>query len=164
MRSNTWLQKQMTRSPLASQGVLRPKGGKVNRTLVASLMLTSLVDAFSILVIFLLMNASSSTESVEIKNPNGIPLATNSDALKNGVVLNIENDKYMVGDRAVKLEELDTVLAQEKLKIPGDQAQVPLVIKASKQVDYKELSPILIVASQAKFEQYKLVVIDQVAH
>ena len=44
------------RTQLGAESILKPKESRWKRVLAADLLLTALIDAFSILVIFLLMN------------------------------------------------------------------------------------------------------------
>lgn len=162
---NTWLRKNNNWSPLTSQAVVRPKGASTKRVLVSSLILTSLVDAFSILVIFLLMNASSGIETIEIEKGTRLPMAVSAESLSDGVVLKFENGAYYIGKTPVALEELATTLAEEKKKEAeriGNE-DFPLIIQADKEVDYKDLSPVLEVGAVNGFKQYKLAVLQKSA-
>lgn len=162
MNTHSWLADQVTLSPSRALSILRPKGRVLNSTLVTSLMLTSLVDAFSILVIFLLMNTSNSYQEFEIKSLNGLPNATNSDRLKKGVVLNIENGTYRINGNVIGMNQLTEALRTEKAKLEQGQLikKVDLIIQATKAIDYNLLSPILVAASEAQFQNYKLAVIE----
>lgn len=162
MSSGSWLAPQISLSPTKALAILRPKGKVMSQTLVGSLMLTSLVDAFSILVIFLLMNTSNSFQEVEMKTLNGLPSATNSDVLKKGVILTVENNQYKVNGETVPLSRLTEVLRQEKGKMEAGSLvrKVDLIIQAARGADYDLLSPILVAASQAEFQHYKLAVVE----
>ena len=85
-------------SRLGSTSMLRPKNRRGHRATVAGLMLTSLVDAFSILVIFLLMSFSSSGELLTLGKGMELPKATGAQLERNPVV-KLENDKIFLGDR-----------------------------------------------------------------
>lgn len=164
MVSNTWLADQVTLSPTRALSILRPKGGGGHSVLIASLMLTSLIDAFSILVIFLLMNTSSTYQEFEMKVMNGLPTAANADVLKKGVVLVVEGNQYKINDRAIPLSQLTRALKEEKAKLESEQLlktkPTDLIIQASGAVDYQLLSPILVAASEASFQHYKLAVLE----
>lgn len=162
MSSTSWLAKQVTLSPTRALSILRPKGGIATSTLVQSLMLTSLIDAFSILVIFLLMNTSNSMQEFEMQIMGGLPMASNTDGLKKGVVLVVENNVYKLNGSEIRLDQLASALKAEKIKIEEGMIvkKADLIIQASKGADYESLSPILVAASQAEFQNYKLAVVE----
>ena len=75
----SYLQNDSLFSPLSQESVIRPKKGKDNKTLVAALILTSLVDAFSILVIYLLMNTTAATETLDLEKEINSNLSPNTE-------------------------------------------------------------------------------------
>ena len=98
-------------SALGNTSMLRPRaGGGHRRSMVASLMLTSLVDAFSILVIFLIMNHSASNEVVNVGSKVTLPQARESQFIQSGVVVRIEGGKFLVEDKEVALGNLTAQL------------------------------------------------------
>jgi len=165
MNSQSWLANQVSMSPTKGLSILRPKGKKgMGSSLISALMLTSLVDAFSILVIFLLMNTSNTLQEVEIKAMNGLPIASHTDALKRGVILSVDKGVYSIGGKAIPLNRLSESLRDEKSKMEAGQIvkKVELIIQASRAMDYNDLSPILVAASEASFLNYKLAVIESI--
>lgn len=164
MTSNSPLAPQVTLSPTTGLSILRPKRKGGHSILVGSLMLTSLIDAFSILVIFLLMNTSNSIQEVELKAMNGLPIASRTDALKKGVILAIEDGRYRIGDEIIAPRDLSRRLADEKAKLEAGQIvkKADLIIQAARAMNYDDLSPILVAASEASFQSYKLAVVESV--
>ncbi len=146
-------------SALGGTSMLRPKaGGRGHRSTVAGLMLTSLVDAFSILVIFLIMNHSANNEIVNVGNKVTLPQAKESQFIQNGVVVRIEKGKMLVEDKEVSVAEL---LGQLKtLNSSADVARREgLIIVADRNMDYSDLSPVILAGSQAGFTKFKFAVI-----
>lgn len=164
MNAQSPLAPKVTLSPTKALSILRPKGQGSHSILVGSLMLTSLIDAFSILVIFLLMNTSNSLQEVELKAMNGLPIASRTDALKRGVILAIENGRYKLGDEVIAPRDLSRRLADEKKKMEDGQIvkKAELIIQAARGMNYDDLSPILVAASEASFQSYKLAVVESV--
>lgn len=164
MNSHSWLQNQVTLSPTKGLSILRPKGMGKGGVLVSALMLTSLVDAFSILVIFLLMNTSNSLQEVEIKAMNGLPIASHTDALKKGVILSVDKGIYSIDGKTIPLNRLSQTLSDKKAEMEQGQIikKTELIIQASRAMDYNDLSPILVAASEASFQNYKLAVIESI--
>ena len=99
-------------SALAGTSRLRPNGHGRKRSMAASLMLTSLVDAFSILVIFLIMQNSASQEVVNADKIT-LPTASASGMIEEGVSVRVEpGGMFKVEDKMVKV---DGLLAELKL-------------------------------------------------
>jgi len=160
MMTRTWLGRQYGFSPLNSQNILRPKamtgGGK---SLLAGLMLTSLVDAFSILVIFLLMNTNSTIEEMQLGRGDQIPVAFHSSALKKGLLVDIDQNSIEIEGKSVRLSELTRSL-QDAAASRSVESEKVVVIKASKRTGFEQISPVLVAASQAELQNFRLVVID----
>lgn len=146
-------------SALEGHSMIRPKGGgRGHRTMVASLMLTSLVDAFSILVIFLIMNHSTSQEVVNVGEKITLPQAQESQFIEQGVVVRVEDGKLLVEDKEVAVGQL--VQHLKTLNASADVAKREgLIIVADRNLDYSDLSPVILAGSQAGFTKFKFAVI-----
>ncbi|MGZ3722020.1 MAG: ExbD/TolR family protein [Bdellovibrionales bacterium] len=145
-------------SALAGTSMLRPKnGGGHRRTMIASLMLTSLVDAFSILVIFLIMNHAANNEVVNTDKVI-LPQARESELIQQGVVVRVEAGKFMVEDKPVALGNLVAHLKQLNSSIDVTRRE-GLIIVADRQMDYADLSPVILAGSSAGFTKFKFAVI-----
>ncbi len=146
-------------SAFGNTSMLRPRaGGGHRRTMVASLMLTSLVDAFSILVIFLIMNHSASNEVVNVGSKVTLPQARESQFIQSGVVVRIESGKFLIEDKEVALGNLAS-----QLKALNSSVEVAkregLIIVADRSLDYADLSPVILAGSQSGFTKFKFAVI-----
>lgn len=126
--------------------------------MVASLMLTSLVDAFSILVIFLIMNHSTSQDVVNLGQHITLPKADQSQFIQEGVVVRLENGKFMVEDQDIALGNL-----ARHLKTLNDSVETAkkdgLIIVADRDLDYESLSPVILAGSNAGFTKFKFAVV-----
>ncbi|MGE0528223.1 MAG: ExbD/TolR family protein [Bdellovibrionales bacterium] len=145
-------------SAIAGQSMIRPQGARWRRTMVASLMLTSLVDAFSILVIFLIMNHGASQDVVNLGHKIVLPRAEESQFIQNGVVVRLEAGKFIVEDQDVPMPELAS-----RLKAFNDGADAAkkegIIIVADRNLDYESLSPVILAGSHAGFTKFKFAVI-----
>ncbi len=158
----TSLKQTQIASPLSNQGVLKPKGHTAGRLLVSSLMLTSLVDAFSILVIFLLMSTQNGIE-IELKKTEKLPQATAVDGLERSIVLRIEGDKYFIDDEPVTESALGRALVGAKEKFESGllgNAKAGLIVQADREMDFEALSPVLRAGSEAGLSQFKFAAIQ----
>jgi len=145
-------------SSLAGTSMIRPKQAKFRRTMIAGLMLTSLVDAFSILVIFLIMNHGASQDVVNIGDKITLPMAQETQFIQEGIVIRVEDGKFMVEEQAVQLPQLAAHL--KKMNDGADTAKKEgLIIVADRNLDYADLSPVILAGSHAGFTKFKFAVI-----
>lgn len=161
--SRSILANQQTKGPLASQGTLNPKGGKKKPNMVFSLNLTALIDAFSILVIFLLSNYSGDAQNVNLSKQMILPKATQTEIMTMGTVVKIEGNKLFVDEKAVKLENLVGTLIEAKKdkEKETDDVKNSLIIQADRQLDFDQLSPVIRAGGSAGFNQYKFATMPQ---
>ncbi len=144
-------------STLEEKSMLRTKGGRGRKSSVAGLMLTSLVDAFSILVIFLILSHSANNEVVNVGNIE-LPQATESQLIQEGVVVRLEGGKFLVEDKEIAKGALIAHL--KSLNSSVDVAKREgIVIVADQEMDYEDLSPVILAGSQAGFTKFKFAVI-----
>ena len=144
-------------SVLANTSMIRPRGGGHRRTMIASLMLTSLVDAFSILVIFLIMSHSTNNEIVNT-DKIVLPTAKESSLIQAGVVVRVEAGRFMVEDKPVALGNLVAHLKALNASVAVARRE-GLIIVADRQMDYADLSPVILAGSSAGFTKFKFAVI-----
>lgn len=147
-------------SALAGTSMIRPTGfGKGGRSLTAGLMLTSLVDAFSILVIFLIMNHSASTDVVNLGDKIQLPTALESQFIHEGITIRVENGGFVVEETPVKLPQLAAYLKKMNDGTENVAKKEGLIIVADRNLDYADLSPVILAGSQAGFTKFKFAVI-----
>jgi biopolymer transport protein ExbD len=156
--------KALSHSPLASalegSGMLRPSQKRGRRAGVAGLMLTSLVDAFSILVIFLIMNNATSSESLNIGKNVQLPTVSEGALIQEGVTVRIEDGKFFVEDKVVDKGSLISTLKSfnENATVAKKEG---IIIVADKALDYEDLNPVILAGSQAGFTKFKFAVIKK---
>lgn len=159
MAQVSFLKNRVLYSPLASQSMLRPTGKRGQRNVTATLMLTSLVDAFSILVIFLMMNSATEQSDFQVDKAITLPKAEQSVATyKTAVVKFVKNQMY-VNDKAIGRDQLAGVLSKvrEEMKAAG-QTGDSLVIIADKEIEFSSLNPIIVAGSRVGFNEFKFAV------
>lgn len=146
---------------LGGLSVLNPKGAKAKHSLFADLLLTALIDAFSILVIFLLMSFSSSGDIITISKGMELPKATMTQELERQPVVRIEPDKLYLEDKEVTRETIVEALiaVREKYQKTGQTFPGILTLQADRRVKYQDLSPIVQAANQAGFSDIQFAVI-----
>jgi biopolymer transport protein ExbD len=144
-------------SPLGAASGLRRRGGKGKKSVAASLMLTSLVDAFSILVLFLMLNSSANQETVEYGKLT-LPASASSAALKKATTVKIESGRYFVNNTEVSEANLVAQLESQKTNVDAEMADTVLIV-ADKEMDYVDLNPLVLKASEAGYKTFKFAVV-----
>ncbi len=160
MGHTSFLKNKVLYSPLASQSALRPQGRRGRPSMGSSLMLTSLVDAFSILVIFLMMNSSTDQSDFQVDKGLVLPKATQAVATLKTATVKLNGGKLSVNDKPVTSEGLAAALkvVRDQLKASGSTAVDSLVVIADRDQDFLTLNPIIVAGSRVGFSEFKFAV------
>lgn len=146
-------------SMILGQSHLRPKGSSVKKK-AATVMITSLVDAFSILVIYLLFGPAVTGEAVSPELGVQLPVAIQSQLTDQETNLVIKNNRYYLQNHEISAAQLGPEL--KRLSAQLSQANnKALVIVADQKNDIEKLNPVLIAASEAGLSQLRLAVEHQ---
>ncbi len=150
-------------SVIGESSVLAPKSERVKREVHAELMLTALIDAFSILVIFLLMSFSSSGDVVLVGKGIELPKATMGEQLDRQPVVKVEEGKIFVEDKEVPEAGLVASLLDLRKKFhetrPNEEFPGVITIQGDRRLKYEQLNSIVLASSQAGFSDIKFAVI-----
>jgi len=157
MLERSYLKSQMRNTGLKNQSTLRPKNALTRKGLMFTLTLTSLIDAFTIIVIYLLVNFGNPNQNTKLNGSIELPQAVKNDDVGEGTVVSIKNGRYFFETKEVTLAEITRDLVEVIQKKSGDQN---LLIEADKSTDYQALSPIILAGSQAGFHQFKFAVLQ----
>lgn len=156
------IKEQKLNSPIEQLALVRPvSSGRNMATVVAPLMLTSLVDAFAVIVIYLLVSTQNAGTDLKTDKEIKLPQASHSQVLQPGVNLRVIGDRYIIDDQKLPIQQLTQYLTQlnEKLKTENDKRHGQLIIQADKKAAFKGLSPLLVVAAQSGFENVRFAVV-----
>lgn len=138
-------------------------GGHQKKGIVADLLLTALIDAFSILVIFLLMSFSSTGELLVVGKDQELPKAARADMLERFPLVKIDQGKYFVEETQVTADGLvGQLLALRKQWMdvhPGEEFPAILTVQADRRVKYEILNSVVLASSQAGFSEIKFAVV-----
>ncbi len=149
-------------SVLASESFIKPKHGKWKRVLALDLLLTALIDAFSILVIFLLMSFSSTGDLLFLTKNQELPQAALGEILERNPVVKIDETKIYLEDKEVNAEGLIAGLIEARKKHaeihPGVEYPGIVTIQADRRVKYEFLNQIVLAASHAGFSDIRFAV------
>lgn len=144
---------------LNSSSVLKEQTENNVKSLSSSLMLTPLVDAFAILVIYLLVNTSAAQHQILIDGSIQLPQASQTKNIEDGILVKVKQGNYFIEDRSVSSDRL--VFELRKVMAKQDAKHIPfLIVEADKNSEFVSLSPIMIAGSSAGFEKIKLAVVQ----
>jgi biopolymer transport protein ExbD len=148
---------------LAAESYISPEHGRHKRTVTGDLLLTALIDAFSILVIFLLMSFSSTGEILFIPKDQELPKAHLTEVLERNPVVKIDGAKFYVEDKEVKQDELIGELINLRKAFaetrPGEEYPGIVTVQADRRVKYEVLNQIVTAASSAGFGDIRFAVL-----
>jgi biopolymer transport protein ExbD len=145
------------RSPLEESMRLRPHSRRGKKSIVAGLMLTSLVDAFSIMLLYLLCQNPGNGSTLELQKMERLPVAIKTSALNEGTMIRVEGNQYFLGQEPIEEGALAARLQQKRATEGGDPA---LIIQADRDADFAKLTSILRAASVSGYHQFKFAVLQ----
>ncbi|MFN7453650.1 MAG: ExbD/TolR family protein [Pseudobdellovibrionaceae bacterium] len=150
-------------SSLGESSILNPQGEAKKRNVIADLLLTALIDAFSILVIFLLMSFSSTGELLFMGKNMELPKAAQGIVLERSAVVKVDQGKIFVEDQEVSPEQLTGALLDLRKKFqetrPGEEFPAQITVQADRRVKYELLNSIVLASSQAGISDIKFAII-----
>lgn len=150
-------------STLASESRLNPKAGSHRRPIYADLLLTALIDAFSILVIFLLMQFSSTGEILYISKGMELPQASLGEMIERNYIVKFEDGKIYLEDKEMTadglVEGLLNLRKQFQETNPGQEFPGILTIQADRRAKYDSLNGIVLAAAHAGYSDVRFAVV-----
>lgn len=150
-------------SIIGESSILNPDGEGHKRVVVADLLLTALIDAFSILVIFLLMSFSSTGEILFMGKGMELPKAAQGAVLDRNPVVKVDNGKIFVEDTEVAPNQLTAALLELRTKFketrPNEEFPAIITVQADKKVKYEVLNSIVLASSQAGISDINFAII-----
>lgn len=149
-------------SVIGESSILAPKGNRRKRDISSELMLTSLIDAFSILMIFLLFSFSSTGDLLMLSKDMELPGASGEQLDRNPVV-KFESGKYVIENKEVTPDGLVQALLDVRKTFqemrPGEEFPGVLTVQADRRVKFADLSAIVQASAQAGFGDIKFAVL-----
>ena len=163
MKTSSFTTQGQRKSPLSALQSLKPgvKSGKgKKRGLALELPLTSLIDAFSIIVIYLLIGTQTSGIESDIPSKMSLPTAANSLSLeKEATTITIEKGVYRLNEKIVSVNNLAAELRQ--LREVNKDLPAELIVQADQEMKYQELDPLLKASALSGFEKMKFAVVPE---
>lgn len=163
LSSQSILSESAIESILANESVIHPKHGRAKRTVTGDLLLTALIDAFSILVIFLLMSFSSTGDLLFIGKDTELPKAARTEVLERNPVVKLEDGKLYLEDKEITQDqligELIALRKQYAETHPNEEYPGIMTVQADRRVKYEVLNQLVLGASAAGFGDIRFAVI-----
>jgi biopolymer transport protein ExbD len=144
----------------------RAMSGKSNRSIFAALNLTSMVDFMTVVVIFLLMQFSTSPESLVGKDIM-LPEATSTQQLESVPVIGITKDSILLNQQLVTsvgsmlnadapviqelMAQLDAARREWTTMNPGQEFNHRVIIQADENIDFKLVKKVMSTATVAQY-------------
>lgn len=148
---------------LSGSSILNPKQARHKKNIFSDLLLTALIDAFSILVIFLLMSFSSTGELLTMGKDMELPKAALGDVIERNPVIKIDGTKIFLEDK--EIQEADVVAAlmslreQYKETHPNEEFPGIVTIQADRRVPFSQMNSIIVATGNAGFSDIKFAVL-----
>jgi biopolymer transport protein ExbD len=148
---------------IGENSVIAPTAEGHHRNIVADLLLTALIDAFSILVIFLLMSFSSSGDILYISKNQELPKAAKAELLERFPIVKIESGGMFLEEQKVSADGLVAALLGARKKWQdlhaGEEFPGILTVQADRRLKYEVLSQVVQASSHAGFSDIKFAVL-----
>ncbi|OFZ15941.1 MAG: hypothetical protein A2Z20_10830 [Bdellovibrionales bacterium RBG_16_40_8] len=149
------LNQSLIQSMLKGQSSLKPKQKIMKQFFSLSLTLTSLVDGFTILVIYLLVSTTSGTFEMKIPREMILPEATQSELLAaKSITVRVQDNKYFINDRVLNIEQLGIVLRGER------KINERIIVQADKRANFSSLNPVVLSGLRAGFSKISFAVLQ----
>ena len=136
---------------------------KPKRNLAATVMLTSLVDTFSVLVIYLLVNFSTAGDLLYISEGMELPSAVKAVELERNVVVKVEKDKLFIEEVEISANGLVAKLIDMKKNwekyYPDTEFTGAMTVQADRRQTYDLLSHVVQAGGQAGYSDINFAVI-----
>lgn len=157
-----FLKNSARRSPLQEMRTLAQTGsrdGQRSSQLAPLLPLTSLIDAFSIIVIYLLVGTQNGGMDMSVPNRLKLPIAESGVLVEPAPIVRIEKGLYFIDDELVNASELGRRLSELKQKLQDDRTQI--LVQADQTMSYAALDPLLKAGSEAGIQKIKFAVLPK---
>lgn len=148
------------RSPILEAQQMPGKARKRNayKEMALALPLTSLIDAFSIIVIYLLIGTQSGSLEVNV-GPVKLPMATHSTSVEKEMpILRIQQKEFYLNNQKIASNQLQQKLVD--LKRAAKDKKVEVMIQADQSMSFEELDPLIKAGSLAGIENFRFAVIS----
>ena len=133
---------------ITGASILNPKHARHKKNIFSDLLLTALIDAFSILVIFLLMSFSSTGELLTMGKDMELPKAALGDVIQRYPVIKIDNGKVFLEEKEINESNIVAGLMElrqrHKDTHPDEEFPGIVTIQADRRVPFSQMNSIIV--------------------
>lgn len=150
-------------SPLRQGSKLRPWGQKLRKSIAVTITLTSLIDAFVILVLYLVVASSSTENTLNIDDNITLPQTKLMKELDASPIVTYKGNSFFIDDQPVADADLKNSLVQlaQKFKNIFKNNEASIVIQADENIGFEKLQPLLVASSYAGIKHVKFAVLQK---
>lgn len=151
------------RSPMKEGSKIRPFGSGFKKGVEATITLTSLIDAFVILVLYLVVASSPSDNTINVEDNISLPQAKMMMELDSSPVVTYKQNGFYIDDQRVAEPQLKTSLQAlaTKFKDSFKNNEASIIIQADENIGFEKLQPLLIASSYAGIKHVKFAVLEK---
>ena len=121
--------------------------------------LTSLVDCFAIILVYLLLATSFGEISMDIPKDMQLPKASEAQSLQSDYMVQVRKNEFIVDGQKVRVDQLAEILKKKADSIQPEEGKTKsLVIQADRKMNYGEINPLVMVSLQAGFQELQFAV------
>jgi biopolymer transport protein ExbD len=122
--------------------------------------LTSLVDCFAIILVYLLLATSFGEISMDTPKDMKLPKASEAQALMSDYIVQVHNQQFIIDNKPYRVDQLAAVLKAKADSLPTEEGKSKsLVIQADRKMSYGEINPLIMVSLQAGFQELQFAVV-----
>ena len=148
-------------SPLTS-GYLFKKSGKKRKSIEAVITLTSLIDAFVIIVLYLVICNSPTESNVEIDDSIMLPQAQHYNQLDDSVVITYRNNQFLIDGKVIPEKNLTQEIARVSTSLFSSlKKESAIILQADENIDFHKLQPFLVASAHAGLKNVNFAVHQQ---
>ncbi len=149
---------------LTTRGLLlRKNQSKTRKNIQATITLTSLIDAFVIIVLYLVVCNSPSDATIDLEDQLTLPQAKIFNQIDDSPVITFKNNHFFIEGKQINDSDLNASLKRISssldLKIKNKEASI--ILQADEKIDFHKLQPFLTASAHAGIKNVKFAVYQQ---
>lgn len=146
------------------QGLLLARGhGKKRKKIEATITLTSLIDAFVIIVLYLVICNSPSQETIDLEDQINLPQAKVYNQLDGSPVITFKQNQFFIEGKMILekdlIPQLQKLTSSFSSKVKNTETSI--ILQADENIEFNKLQPFLTASAHAGIKNVKFAVHQQ---
>jgi biopolymer transport protein ExbD len=134
---------------------------KEKKQLYTGLQLTSLIDCFSILIVYLLMVTSLGQNVVEVPAGMTFPKATQGSEAEPSLIVEVRGTQYSIDGKILSMSSLVSELKRRATSNTSGEQNKSLIIQADQKTQYADINPLITAGLVAGYQQVGFAVLRE---